>query len=295
MILGSHRAAADLCSLEPGTHLCALEPDGPHLDVVADDAVAGDLAPWFVVVGYNFFILVAGTGYLLGVTQSKEYAEPEWYADLWLVIVWVTYFVLYLRTLARRLHAPGDGGTRFAVAPAHPAVPEQVDQLARVALAGDDHHLAHAGLQVGEDALGLVEAPDRVRRVVEPHIAHAERLDDEEATEANAIAVERHGLVEVARALGPPEGRTVLQPGRQCLARLVGPAEPEAVALAVEGDDAAPVALVTGSDNHGWGRAAPGWTAVPERRTFTASLISRRVTTRRNCRSTLAIRDAGSS
>jgi len=27
MILGSHRASADLCSLEPGTHLCALEPD----------------------------------------------------------------------------------------------------------------------------------------------------------------------------------------------------------------------------------------------------------------------------
>jgi cytochrome c oxidase cbb3-type subunit 1 len=39
--------------------------------------LAGDLAPWFVVLGYNFFILIAGTGYLLGVTQSKEYAEPE--------------------------------------------------------------------------------------------------------------------------------------------------------------------------------------------------------------------------
>ena len=51
--------------------------------------LAGDLAPWFVVLGYNFFILIAGTGYLLGVTQSKEYAEPEWYADLWLTIVWV--------------------------------------------------------------------------------------------------------------------------------------------------------------------------------------------------------------
>ena len=53
--------------------------------------LVGDLAPWFVVIGYNFFILIAGTGYLLGVTQSKEYAEPEWYADLWLTIVWVTY------------------------------------------------------------------------------------------------------------------------------------------------------------------------------------------------------------
>ncbi|MCB2052513.1 MAG: cbb3-type cytochrome c oxidase subunit I, partial [Novosphingobium sp.] len=34
----------------------------------------GDIAPWFVVLGYNFFIVIAGTGYLLGITQSKEYA-----------------------------------------------------------------------------------------------------------------------------------------------------------------------------------------------------------------------------
>ena len=47
------------------------------------------LAPWFVVLGYNFFIVIAGTGYLIGITQMKEYAEPEWYADLWLTIVWV--------------------------------------------------------------------------------------------------------------------------------------------------------------------------------------------------------------
>jgi len=39
---------------------------------------------------------------MMGITQSKEYAEPEWYADIWLVIVWVTYFIIYLRTLARR-------------------------------------------------------------------------------------------------------------------------------------------------------------------------------------------------
>ncbi|MDE5439899.1 cytochrome-c oxidase, cbb3-type subunit I [Bradyrhizobium sp. CSA207] len=64
--------------------------------------LAGDLAPWFVVVGYNFFILVAGTGYLLGVTQSKEYAEPEWYADLWLTIVWVTYLLVFLTTIIKR-------------------------------------------------------------------------------------------------------------------------------------------------------------------------------------------------
>ncbi|GLR88962.1 cytochrome-c oxidase, cbb3-type subunit I [Bradyrhizobium iriomotense] len=64
--------------------------------------LAGELAPWFVVVGYNFFILVAGTGYLLGVTQSKEYAEPEWYADLWLTIVWVVYLLVFLVTVIKR-------------------------------------------------------------------------------------------------------------------------------------------------------------------------------------------------
>lgn len=60
------------------------------------------ISPWFVLLGYNLFCVIAASGYLMGVTQSKEYAEPEWYADIWLVIVWVVYFVIYLRTLARR-------------------------------------------------------------------------------------------------------------------------------------------------------------------------------------------------
>ena len=60
------------------------------------------LSPWFVLLGYNLFCVVAVTGYMMGITQSKEYAEPEWYADIWLVIVWVVYFIIYLRTLARR-------------------------------------------------------------------------------------------------------------------------------------------------------------------------------------------------
>jgi cytochrome c oxidase cbb3-type subunit 1 len=64
--------------------------------------IAGELAPWFVVLGYNFFILIAGTGYLLGITRGHEYAEPEWYAILWLVIVWVVYLLIYLATLAKR-------------------------------------------------------------------------------------------------------------------------------------------------------------------------------------------------
>ncbi|SMX48796.1 cytochrome-c oxidase, cbb3-type subunit I [Maliponia aquimaris] len=60
------------------------------------------ISPWFVLIGYNLFCLWAITGYFMGITQSKEYAEAEWYADILLVVVWVVYFVLYLRTLARR-------------------------------------------------------------------------------------------------------------------------------------------------------------------------------------------------
>jgi cytochrome c oxidase cbb3-type subunit 1 len=64
--------------------------------------LAGNVTPWFVLLGFNLFCILAVTGYAMGVTQSKEYAEPEWYADVWLVIVWVTFFVLYIRTLIRR-------------------------------------------------------------------------------------------------------------------------------------------------------------------------------------------------
>jgi cytochrome c oxidase cbb3-type subunit 1 len=64
--------------------------------------LAGDVAPWFVFWGYQFFIVLAATGYLLGITQSKEYAEPEWYVDLWLTVVWVVYLLVFLETIRRR-------------------------------------------------------------------------------------------------------------------------------------------------------------------------------------------------
>ena len=56
----------------------------------------------FVFWGYQLFIVLAATGYLLGITQSKEYAEPEWYVDLWLTIVWVSYLVVFVGTLVKR-------------------------------------------------------------------------------------------------------------------------------------------------------------------------------------------------
>jgi len=59
----------------------------------------------FVFWGYQLFIVLAATGYLLGITQSKEYAEPEWYVDLWLTIVWLAYLAVFVGTLLRR-HEP---------------------------------------------------------------------------------------------------------------------------------------------------------------------------------------------
>lgn len=61
----------------------------------------GDLA-WFVFWGYQLFIVMAATGYLLGITESREYAEPEWYVDIWLTIVWVAYLLLFLGTIMKR-------------------------------------------------------------------------------------------------------------------------------------------------------------------------------------------------
>jgi len=56
----------------------------------------------FVFWGYQLFIVLAATGYLLGITQSKEYAEPEWYVDLWLTIVWVAYAAVFIGTIVKR-------------------------------------------------------------------------------------------------------------------------------------------------------------------------------------------------
>ncbi len=56
----------------------------------------------FVFWGYQLFIVLAATGYLLGITQGKEYAEPEWYVDLWLTVVWVAYLAVFVGTIVKR-------------------------------------------------------------------------------------------------------------------------------------------------------------------------------------------------
>ncbi len=56
----------------------------------------------FVFWGYQLFIVLAATGYVMGITEGREYAEPEWYVDLWLTIVWVAYLLVFGGTIIKR-------------------------------------------------------------------------------------------------------------------------------------------------------------------------------------------------
>ncbi len=62
----------------------------------------GAWLPKFTFIGYQLVIVMAGLGYVLGITQAKEYAEPEWYVDLWLTVVWVAYLLVFMGTLIKR-------------------------------------------------------------------------------------------------------------------------------------------------------------------------------------------------
>jgi cytochrome c oxidase cbb3-type subunit 1 len=62
----------------------------------------GDAPAWFLFWGYQLFIVLAATGYVFGISQGREYAEPEWYVDLWLTIVWVVYLLIFAGTLLKR-------------------------------------------------------------------------------------------------------------------------------------------------------------------------------------------------
>jgi cytochrome c oxidase cbb3-type subunit 1 len=57
---------------------------------------------WFVFWGYQLFIVLAASGYVLGATQSKEYAEPEWLTDWWLTVVWLAFLAVFVGTLVKR-------------------------------------------------------------------------------------------------------------------------------------------------------------------------------------------------
>ena len=62
----------------------------------------GDALANFVFWGYQFFIVMAALSYVMGFSQSQEYAEPEWHIDLWLTVVWVCYAVVFIGTVVKR-------------------------------------------------------------------------------------------------------------------------------------------------------------------------------------------------
>ena len=62
----------------------------------------GTFWPNFTFWGWNASILIAGLLYLQGFTQAREYAEPVWFIDLAIAVVWVVYFLIFTVTLVKR-------------------------------------------------------------------------------------------------------------------------------------------------------------------------------------------------
>ena len=62
----------------------------------------GDGLAKFIFWNYNIFIVLAALSYVLGYTQGKEYAEPEWILDLYLTVIWVLYAIQFIGTVMTR-------------------------------------------------------------------------------------------------------------------------------------------------------------------------------------------------
>jgi len=52
--------------------------------------------------GWNLAIGLGALSYMMGVTQSREYAEFEWPLDILIAVTWVIYLYVYVQTLRRR-------------------------------------------------------------------------------------------------------------------------------------------------------------------------------------------------
>ena len=64
--------------------------------------LAFDRLAAFTFWGWQAVILLVAITLPLGITQSKEYAEPEWPVDVLIAIVWVSYAAVFLGTIAKR-------------------------------------------------------------------------------------------------------------------------------------------------------------------------------------------------
>jgi len=64
--------------------------------------LAFDRLASFVFWGWQACCVLAMATMPFGITQSKEYAEPEWWIDIIIAVVWISYAVVFFGTLARR-------------------------------------------------------------------------------------------------------------------------------------------------------------------------------------------------
>jgi cytochrome c oxidase cbb3-type subunit 1 len=57
---------------------------------------------WFTFWGWNLIIVCAVVSYPMGWTQGKEYAELPWIVDIMVAVVWLSYGLNYIMTVANR-------------------------------------------------------------------------------------------------------------------------------------------------------------------------------------------------
>ena len=56
----------------------------------------------FTFWGWQLGCVLAMATMPFGITQSKEYAEPEWFIDIAVAVVWVSFGIVFFATIARR-------------------------------------------------------------------------------------------------------------------------------------------------------------------------------------------------
>ncbi len=56
----------------------------------------------FTFWGWQLAVVLALATMPFGITQAKEYAEPEWFIDLLIAVVWVSFGIVFFATLRKR-------------------------------------------------------------------------------------------------------------------------------------------------------------------------------------------------
>src|SRR5512138_64388 len=56
----------------------------------------------FTFWGWQLAVVLAMATMPFGVTQAKEYAEPEWFIDILIAIVWISFGIVFFATLRKR-------------------------------------------------------------------------------------------------------------------------------------------------------------------------------------------------